>query len=142
MQALQPTGKKNDTKRYTFYFLIFMDNEITITGFDDNEDEKNIQWERNHLLIVETIDKLCRQHERLPYIAEIAEESSMSRSTVYRHLKQIDFTQLMTDEMQRFRLLLGPILGKVGDKAKAGDIRASRLALQLMGMLATAQNKK
>ena len=108
-----------------------------------NDDlERNQTWQNNQVLILKTIDQLVRKNERLPLQNEIAEESGLSRKTVNIHLKEYRRAQLEIDNLEQFNFMASKVLGKLMEKAMDGDMRASRLSLQVMGLLGRPQVSK
>ena len=97
---------------------------------------KNATWQRNHSQIAEAMRRLTRQNDCVPTKAEIAEEAGLSTNTVYKHLEEFDREGLLGDAMEQIRLMAAQIVGKVLSRAMAGDMKASKLSLHVMGFFA------
>ena len=104
--------------------------------------ERNRTWENNQLAITKAIDSLVRKNERLPTQQEIANETGISRQTVCVHLMEYRRAQKEIDDLEQFNFMASKVLGKLMEKAMDGDMRASRLSLQVMGLLGRPQVKK
>ena len=103
--------------------------------YEKEDDEKSFTWQNNQALITKTIDFLIRKLERLPTQIEIAEECKLSRKTVNVHLKEFKRLQAVVEDVAQFEFMSSKVLGKVMERAMDGDIPASRLSLQVMGLL-------
>jgi DNA-binding transcriptional ArsR family regulator len=93
------------------------------------------EWESNHIAITQAICWLIRQNERWPTKTEIAEESKLSRPTVYVHLKDFRQEDLVGAEMGELKYMASKILAKLTEKAMDGDVKSMRLSFELMGIL-------
>ena len=93
------------------------------------------EWESNHIAITKAISLLIRQNERWPTKTEIAEESKLSRPTVYVHLKDFRQEDLVGAEMGELKFMSSKILARLTERAMDGDIKAMRLSFELMGIL-------
>jgi DNA-directed RNA polymerase specialized sigma subunit len=96
---------------------------------------RNQTWENNHILITKAMAKLMRKHERLPFKSEIAEVTGLSRFTVHKHLEDFGKEELMIEELGQFKVMSGKVLAMLAIAAMNGDIRAIKLALEVMGVL-------
>jgi len=99
-----------------------------------NDKPGNPIWERNRLSIVSAITRLMRQNERIPTKNEIAEHTGLGRTTIYKHMKALGEDTSIEDELQQFNALASQVLASLGTMALAGDIKATRLSLELMGI--------
>ena len=81
-----------------------------------------------------------RKNERLPTQQEIATETGISRQTVCVHLVEYRRGQKEVEDLEQFSFMASKVLGKLMEKAMDGDMRASRLSLQVMGLLGKVQN--
>ncbi len=109
--------------------------ESPITG-------RNKTWEENHTAIIKAIDKLIFKNERLCSVTEIADFTGLSRNTVYKHLGSFEDGKLMIENVEQCKFLSSKVLAKVMELAVGGDLRACRLALQIVGVLGTSKQKK
>jgi predicted transcriptional regulator len=111
---------------------------MKLMNFEEQERvdlERNITWENNHVAITKAIDFLVRQNERMPTQTEIATETGLSRKTVCMHLFEFKNRRREVVDLDQFNFMASKVLGKIMEKAMDGDMRASRLALQTMGII-------
>jgi hypothetical protein len=110
---------------------------------DFGDVERNSTWEKNHKAITEAILQTIREKERFPYKSEIAEVTGLTIRTVYDHLKDYDGVKrrLLNLDMDQFKCAGGLVLSKVMELALEGDLRAARLALQILGIIGKKENK-
>jgi hypothetical protein len=97
--------------------------------------DKNPTWENNHVLITNAVAKLIRDNERWPTKTEICTACGLSRATVYKHLAQMELADQMGEAMDELKFMSGKVLARLCEFAMDGDIRAMRLAFELMGAL-------
>jgi hypothetical protein len=111
-------------------------NDLIDFGKLENEyEERSRTWEINHIAITKAIVHLIRQNERWPNKGEIAEEAKLSRPTVYVHLKSYNRDDLMGVDLEEFKFMSSKILARLTQRAMDGDMKAMRLAFELMGVL-------
>jgi hypothetical protein len=103
---------------------------------------KNQTWQNNHNLIYKALIRLLRQTEQLPTAPEIAAETGLSCTTIYKHLAELDLAEMLAEEIAQFKLLSRRLLGKLADLALDGDIRALRLSLQTIGLIDQKKPRK
>jgi len=99
---------------------------------------QNEFWEYNHLLITNAISKLMCTYGAMPTKSAIARETGLSRQTVTKHLKEYKTKSEYIEEMDRFNVMTSKVMASVVKSAVNGDIRASRLYLEMVGAI----NKK
>lgn len=99
---------------------------------------QNEFWEYNHRLITDAISKLMCTYCAMPSKSAIARETGLSRQTVTKHLKEYKTKSDYIEEMDRFNVMTSKVMASVGKSAMNGDMRASRLYLEMVG----AVNKK
>jgi predicted transcriptional regulator len=102
--------------------------------------EKNQVWEDNHTAITKAIAQLIRHEERWPTKAEIAEETGLSRTTVYKHLAEIGKQDLMAETIDDLKCMSSMITAKLCELALGGDAKSMRIAFELMGLLKKGKN--
>ena len=115
---------------------------IDFEQYEKDDNERNQTWQNNQVLITKTIDLLVRKLERLPSQIEIAEECGLSRRTVNVHLREFKRLQVVVEDVAQFEFMASKVLGKVMQKAMEGHIGATRLSLQVMGLLGRQGVKK
>ena len=106
-------------------------NEHGATDLTDNYQN----WETNHALIKKALGKLIRSKVHWPTKEDIAKETKLSRSTVYRHMEQFSKDDMMTRELEELKFISSQITATMVDLALDGDIRAMRLTYELTGAL-------
>ena len=104
-----------------------------------HEDTKNDFWEYNHNRIMVTIEILLQEHKRMPTRSEIAQKAELSRTTVYKHLKEYSTHPLYLEQLQKMRILSTNVISKVYQSAMAGDIGSQKLYFNVMGFLNNGQ---
>ena len=102
--------------------------------------DRNPTWEANHVLIEQTMDKLIRDNERLPTKTEIIETCGLSRATVYKHMAEMNLAELLGDGIDEVKFMSGKMLAKLCENAMDGDVKAMKLAFELMGLLKKGKN--
>jgi DNA-binding transcriptional regulator YhcF (GntR family) len=127
---------KKVEKSRGFKIIVFMNLQNTNESPELPGKGKNATWQRNHRLIAEATRRLIRQNDCVPTKVEIAEEAGLNINTVYKHLEEFDREGLLADTMEQVRLMAAHIVGKVLSRAMAGDMKASKLSLQVMGFFA------
>ena len=81
----------------------------------------------NQALITEALASFKNTNKRLPTQEELAERTGLSRTTIQRRLRDIDFGEAVAP----LRLYLQDVLLTITEKALAGDMRAAKLFLQV-----------
>ena len=107
-------------------------------NFEELEKEFNERtqaWESNHIAITKAMAHLIRQNERWPTKAELAEETGLSRPTIYIHLKEFDRQDVMGAELEELKFMSSEILARLIESAIGGDMKAMRLSFEVMGIL-------
>ena len=97
--------------------------------------EKNKTWDKNHVAITEAMIWLIRENERWPTKAEIAEQTGLTRWTVYKHLEEFEQQEVSAGEVVELKLMSSQILAKMVEMAVAGEVKAMRLSFEVMGIL-------
>jgi hypothetical protein len=97
--------------------------------------KKNQVWENNHVVITKAMARLLRDNERWPTKVEIAEETGLSRPTVYKHLEDFGKEELVMDEMQDLKCMSSMIMAKLCELALEGDAKSMRMTFELLGLL-------
>jgi len=111
---------------------------MDLTNLNEEErqnEERNINWQKTELAITDAINKLTRENERLPTQIEIAKEAGVDRRTVYMHLKQFRIARRTYEEIEKLEMIGPKILGKMGEKAMNGDLKATKLWMFLMALM-------
>ena len=131
-------------KKFTLSKINNMLLQVKNTNLDEDyievEQDKNKTWETNHTVITRAMAKLVRQNERMPSKAEIAEETGLSRQTIHKHLKQFGHESLVVEQLEQLNFMSSKVLAKIMELSMDGDIRAARLALEIMGIINPSRN--
>ena len=101
----------------------------------EEESNHNPTWEKNHIAILNAIDYLTRNGEGLPSNTAIAKRTGLSVRTVSNHMLQFDVQKIAAEDLIKAKFLQSKILAKIMELAMGGDLRAAKLALQIMGLL-------
>ncbi len=109
--------------------------EEPISSAEPDTDQNNETWQANRQVILKAMVRLMNRHNRLPTKIEIAEETGLSRPTIYKHLKSLGDNPVQKEQMQLFGMYSSSVLAKIAQVALSGDIKAARLALELMGAI-------
>lgn len=96
-------------------------------------------WEYNHTRILYAITSMIKESGRMPTRSEIATRVQLSRTTVYKHLKEYATHPLYLEQLQKMRMLATNVLTKVYTAAMNDDIGAAKLYFNVMGMLQNGQ---
>jgi DNA-binding phage protein len=104
-----------------------------------SDQTKNDFWEYNHTRIMQVIDLLMQELGRMPSRSEIAQKTDLSRTTVYRHLKEYTTHPLYLEQLQKMRILASNVIAKVYKSAMGGDIGSQKLFFNVMGFLNNGQ---
>ena len=97
-------------------------------------------WEYNHGRIMYAITSMIQENGRMPTRSEIAIRVQLSRTTVYKHLKEFATHPLYLEQLQKMRMLATNVLTKVYTAAMNNDdIGAAKLYFNVMGMLQNGQ---
>jgi DNA-binding transcriptional ArsR family regulator len=104
-----------------------------------SDQTKNDFWEYNHSRIMLIIETLLQEYKRMPTRSEIAQKADLSRTTVYKHLKEYTTHPLYMEQLQKMRILSTNVISKVYQSAMAGDIGSQKLYFNVMGFLNNGQ---
>lgn len=99
-------------------------------------------WEYNHGQIMYAISSLINESGRMPTRTQIAERANVSRTTVYKHLKDYSTHPLYLEQLQKLRLLSTNVIARVYRSAMAGDTGSQKLYFNVMGLLGGGQGSK
>lgn len=97
-----------------------------------DSESRNHRWQANHTAIQASIANLLQKLNRMPAVAEIAEETHLSRQTINKHLKNFDSQELYQQEWNKLRYASVNILGTVMKLAIKGDVKAARLYFDII----------
>ena len=103
-------------------------------------DTKNQLWENNHYDITTSMAKLIEEYGKMPTKNQIADDTGLSRQTIYKHLAGYATHPLYTEQFQQFKFMADRVLGKVIKAASLGDMKAARLYFDIMGNMNNGQS--
>ena len=104
-----------------------------------SDDTKNDFWEYNNTRIMIAISSLLSEYGRMPSRSEIAQKADLSRTTIYKHLKEYTTHPLYIEQLQKMRILATDVISKVYQSAMTGDLGSQKLYLNVMGFLPNTQ---
>ena len=104
-----------------------------------SDDTKNDFWEYNNTRIMVAISSLLSEYGRMPSRSEIAQKADLSRTTIYKHLKEYTTHPLYIEQLQKMRILATDVISKVYQSAMTGDLGSQKLYLNVMGFLPNTQ---
>jgi len=96
-------------------------------------EDRNRQWEYNHIQITWAISTLMQEGGRMPTGLEIAKKAELSRQTVHKHLKEYAGDERYLETVEQFRFMSAKVLARVFSYAVNGDIRAAKLYFEVAG---------
>jgi hypothetical protein len=96
---------------------------------------KNELWEHNQTQITCALSTLMTRYGRMPTKTELANETELSRQTIYKHFKEYSNHPQYLEQMERFKFLTSKVLTKVFHYAVQGDMGAAKLYLTAVGSL-------
>lgn len=93
----------------------FTEEEFTALGINPSykTDFCNQTFEMNHVKIVSFIRKFLMQYGSFPQVSLIAENTELSRTTIYKHLEQFDRDSYRKIEARKIQIMRDSILGKL-----------------------------
>lgn len=98
--------------------------ESPVTGRRDKE--------YNHTIICTAFYNYIRKHGRPPTNDELAQLCDVGVTTIKNHLKTLKAATLES-RRAKYELMFDDVMGAVAIRAAAGDTRAAKLFMQLMG---------
>ena len=84
-------------------------------------------WEFNHSKIAVLVERYVIKNGTIPSVASIAYDTKLSRKTVSRHLNAYTGSTALKDKKNAMAIVMMQVMGKVSQKALAGDLKAARL---------------
>jgi len=109
----------------------------TADGLGPGAVKRYRKWESNHITIIDARERLMRFNERFPTSLELAAETGLSRVTVNKHLEILEADDVKV--MTHLKSYTGKMIAKMVEHALDGDMRATRMALQLLGLIGRRQ---
>jgi hypothetical protein len=110
-----------------------MDTEQNIT---DAQDANHQTWEENHTKIMTALTKAMDPYKRFPpSITELSAATGLSRKCIYAHLGNYKEQPAYKERTKMFDMLQYDVLMNLCKYAIKGDTRATRLYLELQGLI-------
>jgi len=88
---------------------------------------KKTDWDANHLKIIDAYTDFVDKNSKAPKVSELCVLTSLTRPTIYKHLKKMQLTEISN----KFKIRAMTILEGVCKKAEEGDVQAAKLLLNL-----------
>ena len=96
---------------------------------------KNQLWENNHYKITCALTKCINEYGTMPTKNQLAEETGLSRQTIFNHINEYSTNPLYLKDVEQFRFLSNKVLARVFKYAINGDLKACRLYFDMLGGL-------
>ena len=96
--------------------------------------DKNIDWEVNHVIILEAFQEYMKNHEKRPTNQKLADLTGLHKNTIINHLRELGKVP-MGDRFASLRLKTGDVLdacAKHGEDGGQGGAAYAKLYLQVM----------
>lgn len=97
------------------------------------EDLKNQLWEKNHVIITQTISHHLSHYNFMPTKSQIAEATGISRQTIHKHLIEYNSHPLFIERAEQFKFMGERVMSRVLESALSGDTKAARLYFDMLG---------
>jgi hypothetical protein len=97
--------------------------------------EQSRVWEQNHKAIMACIRPYICANGRTPTSTYIAEQTGISRQTVRRHIRDFAMQPHYREHTGMFKYMTTDLLAHLYAQAIRGDVRATRLYMELVGVL-------
>lgn len=75
------------------------------------------------------------EYGRMPSKNEISKETSLSRQTIHKHLKDYNKHPMYLQQMQQFKIVNSILLARLHKFALGGDVEAAKLYFRVTGLL-------
>lgn len=120
-----------------------MERHIKSIKFENCFDEsvRNRIWENNHVVVVQKMAQLLTEYNRMPTCLEISLETGLSRTTVYKHLKELHYHELQIHQLNNFKALIPNVLTMLYKYSCHGDVSAARAFLKYVGSYEETNDK-
>ncbi len=102
--------------------------------------EQSRQWEENHQKIMQCIHSYMQSNYGTPTITYISGKVGLSRLTVRRHLQNFYEQPNFKEHTAMYKLLATSVLRQLYSQCMYGNVKASRLYMELMGVIQTGRN--
>lgn len=99
---------------------------------NDPESTKRRDWQAMQQKISSAYVQLYRDAQKAPTNADLAKKIGVSERTISRHLKQIDFSILFSEQREAFAPLMGNVMMSIYNSAMKGSTRAQKLMLEIV----------
>ena len=86
-------------------------------------DEKNITWNRNHLLIMETYDRLYEADKKVPSLQKVADECGLSFNTVQSHSESLTLSNVNSKYKLAGERVTKSLLKNIEENGKAAEVK-------------------
>lgn len=98
-----------------------------------NETGKSILWNNNAMIIKQEIVKFAREGgQGMPTATTLALKTKLSRTTIVKHLKEMYSGEVEEERISQHKHLLDVILTNIGRRALAGDLKCTKLYVEMV----------
>ncbi len=113
----------------------FTERHKVMVKYENCFDEKTRRgiWENNHILIVQNMAILLKEYNRMPSCMEIAKKTGLSRTTVHKHLDELETHKYQIQEINNFKALVPNVLTLLYKYSNCGDVSAAKTFLKYVG---------
>jgi len=101
--------------------------------------EQSRQWDENHQKIMQCIHRYMQSNYGTPTITFIAEKVGLSRLTVRRHMQNFHEQPNFKEHTAMYKLMATSVLRQLYSQCMYGNVKASRLYMELMGVIQTGR---
>ena len=102
-----------------------------------NKDTRRSNWNEHHKRIKRAISTHLKEYHAMPTITAISEKARLSRTTVYKHLQEMKYSQHLRHEVEKYEMGLFAIMDKLmGQGLEKGDVKAMRLYFEIVSFSA------
>lgn len=91
----------------------------------DPVDNHNQNWTRNHVVILDALDKYLRQYKRFPSYAALARLTDLEVQTVKNHFDSYDWTRVR----KKAQMLTEKLIYEIYENIRKGTARKATVAL-------------
>lgn len=97
-----------------------------------DEDVRNRTWEANHRRITYGIALFVNNRGRMPTQNEIVRDTSLSRQTVQKHMKEYHKHPLFNEHLNYFQFMTHRVMGVLLQRCMDGNVQAIKMYMDMM----------
>lgn len=99
---------------------------------------KSQYWEQNHIRITTGMAVYLKENGVVPTKTTLAEKTGISRQTIHKHLREFDKHPHYLEQISKYKAMATILMGNLFQNGMNGDVKASRLFLELSGFAGIA----